>query len=183
MIGVNKRSTNVADNEIDDATERKLRLQALRNAQKDGIDNTSEAGSLKKIKRPEGGGEGDRKREFVKKLLQKRMQEGAGSAVSGQGSTGRKNQFRRKALMNQDGKDAISSGEGLDQFPRLKAMLEQRRNQGKGASTVPVEELEERVTRLESALEETRKKIEDAKSEKEGKLQVVSSDSAEEGKS
>lgn len=172
----------VADKETDDATERKQRLQALRNAHKEGVDNSSDNNSAKgRFKGKlgaESGSADDRKREFVKRLLQKRMQEGDGGNESGQGNAGQNKQLRRKALMGKSGKGAVSSGEGLDKFPRLKAMLEQRQNQTIDTGSVPVEELEERVARLENDLKETQKKIEDVK---ESKLKVVSNDTNEEG--
>ena len=173
----------MADNETDDATERKQRLQALRNAHKEGVnsssDNNSGKGRLKDKLGAESGSADERKREFVKRLLQKRMQEGGGRNESGQGNAGQNKQLKRKALMGKSGKGVVSSGEGLDKFPRLKAMLEQRQNQNKDTGSVPVEELEERVSRLENELKETQKKIEDAK---ESKLQVVQNDITEEGK-
>ena len=172
----------MADNETDDATERKQRLQALRNAHKEGIGNSSDNNSgkdrFKDKLGAESGSPDSRKREFIKRLLQKRMQEGSGGNESGQGNAGQNKQLGRKALMGKSGKDAVSSGEGLDKFPRLKAMLEQRQNQTIDTGSVPVEELEERVARLENDLKETQKKIEDAK---ESKLKVVSNDTNEEG--
>lgn len=173
----------MADNETDDATERKQRLQALRNAHKEGVvdnssDNNSGKGRFKGKSGAESGGADDRKREFVKRLLQKRMQEGGGGNESGPRNAGQNKQLRRKALMGKSGKGVVSSGEGLDKFPRLKAMLEQRQNQTKDTGSVPVEELEERVSRLENDLKETRKKIDDVK---ESKLKVVSNDTNEEG--
>jgi hypothetical protein len=170
----------VADNKTNNADERKMRLQALRNAHKQGAD--SKPNARPSGTRPGGAGEDNRKREFVKKLLQNRMQQGAGGDESIQGNTGRNNQLRRKAFMNHNGKASNPAGKGLDNFPRLKAMLEQRGNQAKMTDSVPVQELEERVSRIESVLEETRKKIEDTKSGQDNKLQVVSNESGEEGK-
>lgn len=181
-----KRSIKVAENKADNATERKQRLQALRNSHKEkaGPLSNNKSGAIKKKggRAAEGGDADNRKREFIKKLLQKRMQESGGESKFGQERDGQDKPFMRRALNKQAGKGKMTSGEGLDKFPRLKAMLEQQRGQPDEKSSVPVHELEARITKLENALKETQEKLDGARSDQEKKLEVVSGGSDEEVK-
>lgn len=123
-------------------TGRQDRLRALREKRKDlpsktpGGDAASAGWQLSDD--AEGG---DRKRQLVKKLIKKRMAKGGGGKAG-------------------------PSGEGLGQYPRLKAMLEQRGGQQTDESPVDLVQLEARVTKLESALESILEKLEAARIEK-----------------
>ena len=114
----------MTNKETDEAAERQKRLQALRSKQKE------------QAAKPRSGSDSDtsdRKREVIKKIMKKRMQEGGTAGAGG------------------------ASGKNAGQFPRLKALLEQGGGQTGETSSVKLEKLEARVVKLEQALEKALK--------------------------
>jgi len=161
----------VSDNEKDDEAEvRRKRLQALRNkqSQNSGDSSAGAAGGLaRKIKgrKNADAGEtedaGDRKRQLIKKLIKKRMQEGGG----GEGAVSKKS-ARKGAIgeiLKKKSGNAGASGADLSKFPKLKAMIEQRRAKESGSAPAPVEKLEHRVKKLEDEVRKTQDQIKSSK--------------------
>jgi hypothetical protein len=127
-----------------------------------------------------GGASGsDRKRKVVKALIQRRRK-GGQDTEAGRGAGRRLGAGARAGGgMRGDGAAGRGGGEGLDQFPRLKAILQRRRGQGGDdnepavrsvdASSTPeeiakhIEVLEKRASRLESALAKTKEEMETAR--------------------
>lgn len=161
----------MANNETDDEAEvRRKRLQALRNKQVQKPDE-SPAGAggrgelAKKFKARKqadaSGDDGDRKRQMIKKLIQKRMQEGGGDGAApkkkaGKGAIG-------ALLKKKQGGKAGASGADLSKFPKLKAMLDKRRAQESGSVDEPVEKLEHRVKVLEDEVKKTQQQLKKSK--------------------
>jgi len=154
--------------EASDDAERQARLSALREKRK-----TRRAGAEDGDESPGwqlNGESNERKREIVKKLITKRKkraaQGGAGNKRMAQGG-GRKKRMAqgmaRKKRMAQGGAGSKASGEGLAQYPRLKKLLAKRGGKKSEGAAAELVELENRVARLETAVETLLQKLDDAK--------------------
>lgn len=157
------------DKEIkdNDASERQMRLKALRNKQKSkpassSNSNTLSSGGLKGRRDAGDDGGSDRKRQFIKKLLEKKMQGGQEGGDSGQKDNAQQRKLLLEGLKNKAGNDNKLSGKNLENFPRLKALLEKRNDQVPDDSAAHIEELESRITQLETALKKTQEQLESA---------------------
>lgn len=154
-----------------DAEKRRAKLRELRAKRK----GRPSAGKVDK------GAEGkeaspERRRKVVKALMQRRRGNASGDNDTGRG-TGRRMGGRAGAGMRRNAAAASGrGGEGLEQFPRLKAMLMKRRAKGGegdesvvDASSSPeeiaehIEQLKKRASRLESALTKTKADLEEAR--------------------
>jgi len=154
--------------EASDDAERQARLSALRERRKgqgagtDGGDG-SPGWQL-------DGESSERKREIVKKLMTKRKkraaQGGAGNQRMAQGGARKKRLGQgagRKKRLRQGGAGSEASGEGLAQYPRLKKLLAKRGGKKSDGAAAEIVELENRVARLETAVETLLQKLDDAK--------------------
>jgi len=168
-----------------DASERQMRLKALRNKQKSKPANSSNSNALStgglKGRRDAGddGGSG-RKRQFIKKLLEKKMQGGQEGGGSSQKGNVQQRKLLLEGLKNKSVNDNELSGKNLENFPRLKALLEKRNDQAPDDSSAHIEELESRITQLETALKKTQEQLESASKADNKKSDTVPSAKTEE---
>lgn len=153
----------------DDAIKRREKLQALRSkrvARSESSGNETENSiaprAIEKL------GQGKEGRAKLLKLLAERRQ----SSGEGEGGAA-KRPLLAKLLGGQVGRGGEGGGEGkLEQFPRLKQLLSQRRGQGAGVTMQDVtvasspkeitrykEQLEQRLNHLEATLKTTMDKL------------------------